>query len=431
MKKLFVGILAAVCCLAFTVPVMAEVTLGGMVVQELTYLDRSAERQVAGGLRTDVPTTNYYDGFSDFNFALPVPYNRLNAKYVSDDKKIDAFIELRGGGLMSAVVSPDAGAPGNTTGFEWNYAYISWRPVTNWLLRFGKQTTTFSPYVPDQIMGSHVGTTLGVGFGNVNHTTARSGIKSVYKFTDMVSWEFSTWDNHLVTPNAGIGGLALRGDTNIIAFQNAAYAPAWETSIPRFDMSLPITVGSFRIEPSFTWSKVEYDQVRAGDDDNFDIWGLSLGGRAAFGPFTATAEITWGENLGAGSYRGGEQSRPMVYATTTGSQAIEDSETLAWFISLNFKLTDTISISGYYGWQKNECDGSPAALDAAEYDNQRWMLGMRLPIKISKAFTIAPEITYYDFDSSANNNSTYTTNGAQRYDYGNDLVIGVRFELEF
>jgi hypothetical protein len=44
MKKFFIVMLAAAVCLAFTLPAMAKVTMGGRVDMEVSYLSQSEER---------------------------------------------------------------------------------------------------------------------------------------------------------------------------------------------------------------------------------------------------------------------------------------------------------------------------------------------------------------------------------------------------
>jgi len=432
MKKLLIGMVAALCCLALAAPVMAEIQMGGMVTVDVSYNKISSEAITPGATaagaanwgtgvqKSPVATTNYYNGFSEFNILPPQTQNRLNMKYTSDDKTVGAFIELRGGGANYGSL------------FEWTYGWIDWRPTKEYLLRIGRQTTTFAPYVPNQFLGTHVTTILGVGFGNLNHTTSRDGIKSYYKFNDMVAWEISMWDNHTVATSTAAPFVAGDAEANYNA--QTGKAVILENTIPRFDMSLPITVGNFKIEPSVTWSKMNYEQVKAGYDDSFDIWGLSLGGTATFGPFTFTGEITYGENFGNGSYRGGETALVALYTDAGGLRKIADAEYLGWFIDLTFKITPSVSISGYYGWQKASCDGGPGAWDAAEYENTRWMAGVRLPIFITKNFSIAPEFTYYDYDSNADVGSVSTgvANGVKTtWDMGNEWLLGVEFQLTF
>ena len=64
---------------------------------------------------------------------LPLPLNRLNAKYTSDDGMIGGFIEVRGGGTNRG-----------DTGVVWNYGWIDWRFNPNVYLRVGRQTQAFA-----------------------------------------------------------------------------------------------------------------------------------------------------------------------------------------------------------------------------------------------------------------------------------------------
>jgi hypothetical protein len=404
MKKFLIVVLAASICLAFTLPAMAKVTVGGRVALDWTYLDQDAQ-QAVGGVPTGSTTTS--NGFKDMNFVVPWTLNRLNVKYASDDGALSAFIEWRGGGPNDA-----SGADGFL-----NYSWITWQITPSNQITFGKQTTNFARFIPQQWVGTHVGTIVGVGFGNVHHGTARTGIKGYWRMSDMIGLVWGLYDADVVAPSAGIA-LATTGVT--------AFGVAQENQLPRIDLALPIRFSWGRLEPSVTWSTATYDQFPPGAEDSYDMYGLSLGGTGSWGMFSATAEVTWGRNLGGGSYRGAEGARPVAYLDSAGNIKIADADVLAYLLDVGFKFGPN-KIDLYYLSIKYENDGDPSIAqtsDSAQYDFTQTMYGISWGIGGAKGFTIRPELNFYDFDSSAQLLGT-------TIDRGKEWLLGLQFQLVF
>jgi hypothetical protein len=401
MKKSLIGMLAALFCLTFTLPAMAKVTVGGRIGLDWTYIDKNAERASGGVPVGSKPSSN---GFKDMNFVVPTTLNRLNAKYTSDEGALTAFIEYRGGG-------PDDSS--STTGVL-NYSYFTWQITPTNQITFGKQTTNFARFVPRQWVGTHVGTILGVGFGDVHHGTARTGIKGYWRMSDMFGLVWGLYDADVVAPSAGI---ALATTSSAIT---AAFATPQENQLPRIDLALPIRFPWGRIEPSVTWSTAAYDQFPPGAEDSYDMYGFSLGGEGDWGMFRAIAEITWGRNLGGGSYRGAEGARPIAYVDTSGNIRIADADVLAYFLDVGFRFGPN-QIDLYYISIKYENDGDPSVpqtSDSAQYNFTQFMYGISWRIGVGggdhwKGFTIRPELNFYDFDSSAQVSGTTIDRGKE------------------
>jgi hypothetical protein len=316
MKKFIIVVLAAFICLAFTLPAMAKVTVGGRIALDWSYLDKDAQASsttsssVSGatvqGIDTGRGQTATSNGFKDMNFVVPWTLNRLNVKYTSDDGALTGFIEWRGGGSNDA--SADAGFL--------NYTYLTWQITPSNQITFGKQTTNFARFIPQQWVGTHVGTIVGVGFGNVHHGTARTGIKGYWRMSDMIGLVWGLYDADVVAPSSGLVVVSTgAGIPGITTFDSPQ-----ENQLPRIDLALPIRFPWGRIEPSVTWSTATYDQAPAGSEDSYDMYGLSLGGNGSWGMFSLEAEVTWGRNLGGGSYRGPDRLPPKRNWRSTNSR---------------------------------------------------------------------------------------------------------------
>lgn len=425
MKKLFVGVLAAICCVAFTVPVLAEVKVEGMIQTDFYYWDVSKEQMVGGLVKG--ATTNQ-DDWSTTRINMPQPLNRITVRYTGEDKVVNGYIQIRAGGSRanpSSAAAMNAGV-NSESAFSWEYAWIDWHVNPSLYFRFGRQDQTFAgAYAPAQGMGQVDGHIIGLGFGNIT-AQSRDAIRAFIKFNNNIRMEIE-----LLDPNTETAG---NTELNIPAIAGTAAANARESNVwPRFDISLPMQFGNFKIEPGLTYLKQEYDQVFAGSDDSYDVWGATLGGAAGFGPFSVAFEVTYGENLGLTSshFGGGNIGSPVAYnpsGTNANVRKIEDGETFAWWVQLGFDF-GPFAIQGIVGANKGENDGDPnIARDANESEITQWMYGLNFPIKVTKTFTITPQIWYYDYDDDAKVGTLSTTNNVDR---GDQLMVGVAFQLVF
>jgi hypothetical protein len=401
MKKLFLGLVAAVCVLALSAPVFADIKVGGMVASDVYWLQRSEERMINLGSPAG------QDDWSTTRFAMPQAWNRLWLDYKSDDKKIAGYIQLRAGGIKGNT-TPGAGAEAGLNGFgentfTWEYAWIDWHINPALYFRMGRQTQAFAIYTPDQNLGHADGHIVGAGFGNIHGGTSRDAFRAYIKFSDAVRMEVQLLDpNTEVTAGDEISPV---GEVGAVARES--------NTIPRIDIALPIKIGNFAIEPSGTWLRQEWDQVGLGDDD-YDIWGVALGLKAGFGPFTVSGEVTYGENLGGGNYVG-SLAAPALVGTT-----VEDAEELAAWIQLAFDF-GPFAIQGIVGRDKVERDG----LLGDDIDIAQWMYGVNFPVKVAKNFTITPNVWFYDYDDDA------TVGGVDGIDRGEEITVGVQFLLTF
>jgi len=426
MKKLFIGVLAAICCCAFVVPAFAEVKVEGMIQNDFYFLSQSKER-VLGGLLKNA-TTNQ-DSWDTTRINMPQPLNRITVRYTGEDKVVNGYIQIRAGGSRanSPIFLGGNNGVSSESMFSWEYAWIDWHVNPNLYFRFGRQDQTFAgAYAPAQGMAWNDGHIIGLGYGNIT-AQSRDAVRAFIKFNDNVRMEIQ-----LLDPNTESAG---NTELNIPAQAGTGAANARESNVwPRFDLSVPIKVANFTIEPGFTYLKQNWDQVAAGNDDSYNVWGLTLGASAGFGPFSIMGEVTWGRNLGSNqSHWGAANGQATTYLNTLGQTKIEDGETLAAFIQLGFDF-GPFAIQGIIGYCNGQNDGDPAiSRDAAEWDRTQMMYGLNFPIKVTKTFTITPQIWYYDLDSDAKVGGAAgsAARSGINTDFGTDLVIGMTFQLVF
>jgi hypothetical protein len=418
MKKLFLLALTCICCLALALPAMAEVRVGGMITLDWNYIDQdealAAVRAGTAPAGVAPGQLNYDNGYNDMRMEFPMPLNFLQVSYVSKDKVVSGLLRWRLG---------SAGANSTTGAINLYYAWMQYKFSDQFSMRFGRQDTLLAPMSPSQLSGfDSWGHIVGIGWGNENHTSLRDGITAQFNFSPMIGLKVGLFDNQTDNAEAPI----LFG-TNAVPVGAVPPTVRESNIMPRFDIALPINWNWLRVIPSFSYLTQDYDNVIAGSQDDLDVWAGALSARAAFGPFSITGEVCFGENLGVGSYSGGSllNSNLTAYVDANGNNQIQDTDDVAFFFDLAFKFGPA-TLHGIYGQINSESEGNPiVGLDAAEYDITRQMYGLACPITIGGGFSIRPELFFYDYDDGA------LLAGAVDRDLGQETVFAVLFMLNF
>jgi hypothetical protein len=417
MKKLLIVGVAAL-CLAIAAPAMAKVTMGGMITTDLMYDSRNDEFMTPlvntpGALQGDNGMDRLYVGF-------PQAHNRLNATYKSDDGKLMGVIEIRSGAY---------GSKGDN--FTWYYGWLDYTLNDMVHFRFGRQPETFAIMVPSAFAMGHTQWTLAVGYGNL-HASNGDMLKAYVRFNDNIRMEFAIQD----PDNDGVENPPAGFPAEIVPAGSTAARVREENVLPRFDLAVPMQFGKFVIEPSLTYLKQNYDQVRSGFDDTIDIWGASVGARMGFGPVTISMELTYGQNLGQGNYTGAGHAgatavlpaRARAYDSDNDGvlNAISDSDVFMGWIQFDFNFGPaTLKLA--FGMEDITNDGGPGAAD--DFDTTRYGYALAVPIKVAKGFTVTPNFIYHDRDGNARDGVVRANNPT--VDYGSEWMLGVQFNLKF
>jgi hypothetical protein len=401
---------ALICCLALAPAAMAKIEFSGMVTNDVYYHEQSGEMEEGGRLQGAAATR---DGFSTININMPQATNRFYVRYHNDEGNLWGEIQMREGGLN------DANVAGGKNADIWETMFLDYKLNDMVHFRLGRQPQSFSTMAPGADGIGHASRfTLLVGYGNVHGGSSRDAVKAYIKFNDMVRMEIMAIDPDTATDEAALTGMAVAPGEAIRE----------ENTIPRFDLSIPITIGNFYFEPAATWLKQNYDGIAAGYEDNLDIWGLSLGAKAGFGPVTILAEINYGQNLGVGNYTGAPLAVPYAYASGNHGAAvdsIEDTDVWAGWIQVNFDFGPA-TLQMAFGVEDTSNDGSPIVANDS-LDRTRYGYAVSLPITVTKGFTVMPGVCYHDADSSGHANAA--TNLST--DYGDEILVGVQFQLKF
>ncbi len=402
MKKLLIFGCAALLLVAFTVPAMADVKIGGIIFTDFYYLDRNKESATYYGMGGD-------DSFT--NTAIQVPnITRLYARWTNEDN-VGMYIEFglgQDGG--STVQSESAGA-------SLRHAYGWWDVNPMFQIMAGHSTTPFSPLNPSQLLGTRSGSLniIGVGYGDF-YSGRFAQVRGTFRFNKSVRLEIA-----LVDPNqASVGG---------------DYGP-WpssyqtNTKIPRFDIGLPIYIGPVKLYPGFLWQRRQVDvPTGAGVDDAVDTYIGSFGFNLGLGPLFIEGEGNWGKNWG--NSRGLFGVSPAVFTRGTGydpyisaarllsDNSINDAETYSWWLQVGMKfgpVTPTIM----YGTMKTKNKLDVNIDDEAKTQ----MYGISIPIDLAKGFRLRPEFMWYD-------DGDYKVTGQDSQDMGRYAIYGVQFQITF
>ncbi len=418
MKKLFVIGIAALLLVAFTMPAMAKVKIGGIIFTDFYYLDRDQSNARVKGMGDD-PFTNT---------AIQLPdITRLYAQWDNEDN-VGMYIEFgigQDGG--NTLVGKDYG-PTKATSAHINqdsdvilrHAYGWWDINPMFQIMAGKSTTPFSPLNPSQLLGTRSGTVniIGVGYGDF-YSGRFAQVRGTFKFGKVARLAIA-----LVDPN----GTAVAGQ----------YGP-WHgtegtdyqtnTKIPRIDVGVPIYLGPVSIYPGFLYQHRTVDRLGAlndGVDNSINSYIGSIGAKAGFGPFGIAAEGNWGKNWGnTRSLFGTSPSvtsaaRPgIASATLKDNGQIHDAETYSFWVDLSFKF-GPVTPHLMYGQQKSKNESAAGLSQDAK--TQMW--GFSIPITLAKGFSIRPELMWYD-DGDVNTGSTTST------DMGKYAIYGVQFQITF
>ncbi|MBW2033556.1 MAG: hypothetical protein JRI94_08185, partial [Deltaproteobacteria bacterium] len=382
MKKLSILILVLFVCVAFAVPAVAKVTMGGKVYVDTMFIKNDEHFQRNSAAVAAV--INSLDASRSW-FTIDVPGStRLYGKWTNDAGDVGMHIEI---GLR--------GEEGGAEAVNTRYAYGWWKINPMFKLTVGQQDEVIGPYKAGQSMGVHgkLGTRndnnmdhTGLrGFGNVGNDR-KEGVR-----LDVKLGEKSNLAVAIFTPNVN----AVEGNWN---------AADEEETLPRIDIVYSVSLGSFSLAPGFSWQSVQYEWD-PNDESDFEAWVWSLPVKfAPGGPITVTAEINWGENLGNGNWNIGRYTNiapnnTMItgaqFDVVNGAVQFADTEFMGFWADLSWKAHPIVTIHFLYGLQQLKNDDRFA--QANRWDNTRNAYGVSIPIKVAKGFTIRPEVFFYDY----------------------------------
>jgi len=398
MKKLFVLGVAALLLVAFSVPAMADVKIGGIIFTDFYYLDRDKDNSISKGMGADSFT----------NTAIQLPnITRLYTRWTNEDN-VGMYIEFglgQSGGNTIKSSSTSAGI---------RHAYGWWDVNPMFQIMAGHSTTPFSPLNPSQLLGTRSGSVniIGVGYGDF-YSGRFTQVRGTFKFGKAARLEIA-----LVDPN---GTLA----AGKYGPWNGAEGTDYQTNstIPRFDISVPLYLGPVHLYPGFLYQYRTVDRLGTannGVDNSINTYIGTLGLKMGFGPFGIAAEGNWGKNWGnTRGLAGTSPSAGLSSARLMSDNTIEDAETYSLWIDLSYKF-GPVTPHLIYGQQKSKVKED---IGLSDIEAKSQMYGVSIPIDLAKGFRVRPELMWYDDGDS--------TISGKKVDYGKYFIGGVQFQITF
>ena len=192
-----------------------------------------------------------------------------------------------------------------------------------------------------------------------------------------------------------------------------------DTTLPKIEASLSGAFGPVSFNVRGGWNTIDYVNTLTDQEESLDSWVGAADVTWSFGPFYVRGLGYLAKNLtvfGAGA--------PAValglFPTQTVGTAFDDVDNWGYFGVAGFKFNDMLSIEAGYGQRHSERDNSLTGL-TDEDDAKAFVVF--LPISITPAFVITPEVLWTD-------EGTLTLNGVDT-DRGNKLFYGIYWRIDF
>lgn len=375
MRKLFAIALAALLVVAFSASAFAyDVKLGARINQEFGWDFKSKER--TNNKNDDVTTS--------FNSLVGNSY--LNAKFMSEDKKVGAFIEI---GMKEY------------SNIGTRYAY-AWYKVGNCTLsagQFDNWQGGKGVYWTSQKLaqGASTGDVLGYGKAWVPR---QPKIEFMYQ-AGAFGFSFA-----LEKPNTVATTYSVPSTVDVY------------NKIPGLSIAADYTSQVFEITPAFIWTRWDMEGMPSGYDETVDSMGFILPIAVKMGGFKLILEGHYAKNP-AGVYSNYSTYGKAVFKN---SGKVEDTDLVGGYGELSY-VTGALRIAVGAGVESYTNDAWKAkdGLGYKEDNVVQYMGWIALPYEVHKYLTIRPELNYFSFGDNPKDGK----------DGGNEWLIGVLFRFVF
>jgi hypothetical protein len=197
-------------------------------------------------------------------------------------------------------------------------------------------------------------------------------------------------------------------------------------------VKLDLNFGPVMIFPAGAIQQVQWDNLPAGWDKNLTTWLVRLPVLVHVGPFTGMFEAAYGQNLAGDTTFDvnmcqGESAWGGFFRNKTGQ--ILNSNTFAYWGDI--AVTFGMFTPHIYAGQDISIPDSGVYQYGEKY-NTRTLYGINCYIKLSKNFTIIPEIYASDLGYACGfPNPYYPAPYNQKVGIGQDVVGGLEFKFQF
>lgn len=402
-------VLAVLLTLSRVTSAWAAFEAGGSVAVDFTYY--SQDKEGFGGDRGvdrkgATPTTGGYAGLND---DWTTEEKDRGATFVDFSKTSYLWFrwstETNDGLYVSPVLAGDSkqatGTGSLTVAFVSAFGWYRVTPALTIAVGKGMQDI-FSPYDPATYVGyDSIGKVTGLGYGNIN-SKYQNGLKVKYVFSPKVTLNVGIFESRLIDPNNSeytsfgpyIGFTKDSADTKV---DNV-------TTLPKFELSMPLMFGRTRIVPSAMYLEQKFDNIASGADDTITTYGASLAAEINVGNFKLRGEYNVGQNWYDAAKLNVNTSYPFKseYVAALGwaqsaagnflapDGKLYDAQCMAFWVQGRLKLS-RFNPTLFYGNQTAKRD-----VPTQEVDIETKMYGVNCPIEITKHLKITPEYMIYD-----------------------------------
>ena len=218
------------------------------------------------------------------------------------------------------------------------------------------------------------------------------------------------------------GGYLGQGNLSPV-LQNANAAPStWnnvDATIPMLEASLSAAFGPTSWVVRGAYGSFDAKDTATDSTQSIDTWMGAIDGSYGIGPFYVRASFYYGQNLAALGTQAPSSTNnfgflPALYQNpTTRAVAVEDVDNYGWFGVAGYKFNDMVSVEAGYGQRIAKLNNP---LNGFEDKDKHNAFVIFVPISITPAFVITPEILFADFDELKVDGQT-VDRGKQQY-YG-------------
>lgn len=446
MRKISIVFVALALVVGFSVNAMAAQALFYSEKERLTTAP-TKELEVYGSVRvqtywiTGDKETNNASGqlFGGQNFddadlawALDDSSTRFGVRFKSG--KIGANVEIRPRDQQTASFS------GSTSLMR--HWYGSYDMGFGTLIVGQTWTPTFNPICNECLLG---GGGFLDGFGDFGGSARKPGlqmhmpIKSVNGLMKLALLEPSSRRKPdalsvqgLPTPLAPATATTYLGQGGLNPPLQGALPAGWDS----VDLTLPALEGSLSAAfgpMSFTFlgGYNTYDIKNSVNDqtESIDSYVLKLDATYSMGPFYVRGGFYYGQNLAAFGSQAPNSNQtfgfsPALYTNAAGAVAVEDTDNWGWMVVAGFKINDMLTIEAAYGERHAEQD---RPLGGTNEDTHNAFV-LFMPISITPAFVITPEILLADYDELTIVNAAGVS---QTVDRGKQMAFGLYWRIDF
>jgi hypothetical protein len=194
-----------------------------------------------------------------------------------------------------------------------------------------------------------------------------------------------------------------------------------DTSIPKLEASLSSAFGPLSFIVSGGFNTFKAVNTTTNNELKIDSWIAQASGSYSAGPFYAKGIGYFGQNLAVyGSPPVPFSIMEIFPSTYDGGQSVSDVDHWGFFGVAGFKFNDMISVEAGWGMKNVSMDKSTGG--TIEVEKSAFVLFV--PISITPAFVITPEILITDWGS-------FKQTGQPDIDRGGRNYYGVYWRIDF